>query len=290
MTARRTNFGICLLAVLSVAGAVPAEGQEPVLEEASAAQKKIGAEDRTKWTIRKKEGAIRRARGLFGFAEDTDVRAQAAIVCVAKDNTPFLSEQITGRPVWHVVFGDCKLRLKSAPPDVKDSYARTFDVFVDPRDGRLLKIVSRWPDSVPRIPSEPSAASFAEQMGRSGIERYHGFPSADPTVSFLDALDSMLQSCDNPLNVEQIVGQYVVWSRMERAPKPVWAVTLRGTRPLWHSHGPGVPAGVNATNHLRWIVDARTGQCICGGSTPQPVETGESPSEDDKSQPKTPAP
>ncbi|MFH0982111.1 MAG: hypothetical protein V2A79_11285 [Planctomycetota bacterium] len=210
------------------------------------------------------------AREFLGVSGREDLQTDAELVLLADDNTPFLSGQVIGHPVWHVVISDWKLQLKSAPPDVRDRCARTFDVFLGAQEGCLLKIVSRWPKDVPPIPPEPGPASYTDQLRRSGDEKYHGFPKEKSSIQFVDALDSVLKNAANPLAADQIVGQYVVWSQMGRDPKPVWAVTLRDTDPLWEASYPGV--SVDARNHLRCIVDAKTGEFICGGSVPQPEE------------------
>lgn len=263
ITSRHTTLGTCLLVVLTGVGVTRGAGPEPVIGPA------VRGEDPSEWAVREKDQAIAKTREILGLSGREDIPADAEIVLLAEDNTPFLSGQVIGRPVWHVVISDWKLQLKSAPPEVKDSYARTFDIFLGAEDGRLLKIVSRWPEGVPPIPPEPGPASYTDQMRRSGDEKYHGFPEEDPLINFLDALDTIFKGGRNPLRAEQIVGQYVIWSRMGRVPKPVWVITLRGTESLWESAYPG--ASVNARNHLRHIVDPRTQKWMCASSTPQPV-------------------
>ena len=255
-------FGICVVGTLTVVGVIRATGPELVITTAH-------TEDPSEWVVPHKDQAVARVREIFGLPGHEDVATEAKIVLLAEDNTPFLSGQVIGRPVWHVVISDWKLQLKSAPPDAEDSYARTFDIFLGAEDGRLLKIVSRWPEGVPTIPPEPGPASYTDQMRRSGNEKYYDFPSEAPPIKFLDALDTVLRDGGNALGAEQIVGQYVVWSRMGRDPKPVWAITLRDTQPFWEAAFPGV--GISARNHMRHIVDAQTGKWICAGSTPQPT-------------------
>lgn len=268
--------------VIAVVTALPtsvAMGQEPVIETSIRSREMAKLADRSTWALQEMDQAIAKAREILGMADHMGLPSRAEIVILAEDNTPFLSEQIIARPVWHVVISNWNLELKSAAPDVKDSYTRTFDAFVDPLNGRLLKVVSRWPEGVPRIPPEPGAGSYTKQMRRSGLERYHALPEEDPPISFLDALDGIFKGGRNPLLAEQIVGQYVIASAMERTPKPVWVITLRGNRPLWESAFPG--AGVDGRNHLRHIVDPQTGKWICASSTPQP-ERAESQENQDK--------
>jgi len=257
--------------MVTVAAALPATvamGQEPVIGTSAQSRETVELANRSNWALGDTDQAIAKARKILGIADKVALPLSAEIVALAEDNTPYLSEQIIARPVWHVVMSNWRLELKSAPPDAKDSYARTFDIFLDPLNGHLLKIVSRWPEGVARIPPEPGAASYAKQMRQSGAERYHALPEEDPPISFLDALEIMFKDGENLLSTEQIVGQYVIWSTMGRAPRPVWVITLRGTRPQWESSSPGL--AINARNHMRYIVDPKTGKWITGSSTPQP--------------------
>lgn len=261
---------VVLLTVLAALPTSVAMGQEPLIERSAQSREWAKVVDRSNWPLQEMDQAIAKAREILGIADQMVLPSRAEVVVLAEDNTPFLSEQIIARPVWHVVISNWRLELKSAPPDVKDSYARTFDIFLDPLNGHLLKVVSRWPEGVRRIAPEPGADSYTKQMRRSGEERYHALPEEDPPISFLDALDGMFKGGENSLLAEQMVGQYVTWSMMGRTPRPVWVITLRGTRPLWDSMYPG--AAISARNHMRHIVDPKTGKWVCGSSTPQPEE------------------
>ncbi|MCZ6654700.1 MAG: FG-GAP repeat protein [Planctomycetota bacterium] len=184
-----------------------------------------------------------------------------------KDNTPYLSSHIVGRELWQVEINDVKLELPSGPPGPLDAYDRTFDVLMD-GDGRLLKIESRWPDGEPLIPPEPEAQATTQQLLYSGNEIYHAFPDEPPLISFVEALDAMARDMGNPLIAKQIKGQYVLWSRLDWEPRPMWVITLRGIPPH-QVHGPGeVP--VHLRDHLRFIVDPETRRWIFATSTPQP--------------------
>lgn len=225
--------------------------------------------DRSEWILTDQTDAIDQALNILGLPVEADGRVAPEIVSLAEDNTPFLTEQILDRPLWHVVIQDWQLLLASAPAAIEDQYTRTFDAYLNPVDGRLVKIVSRWPDDVARIPPEPEASIYAEQMLRSGNETYFGFPDGNPSVTFLDALDAVIRGHGNPFAAAQIIGQYVEWSRMDQDPRPVWAITLRGIPPFAAAY-PGV--SIHARNHLRHIVDAETGEWLCASTTPQPVD------------------
>ena len=171
------------------------------------------------------------------------------------DNTPHLHSKLTDRRLWHVVVRDWRLRLPSAEGKASDRFDRVVDLYLDPDDGRLLKLRSRWPDSEPGIRPEPSADVAEDQFFRAGRERYDGFPDEEPTVKLIDALDSMYRSGYDPYEAKQILAQCVVRSTRYKEPKPVWAITLRGVHPI--RVPPGWPA--DDRYEYRVIVDARTG-------------------------------
>ncbi|MCH8881838.1 MAG: hypothetical protein IID34_18380, partial [Planctomycetes bacterium] len=132
----------------------------------------------------------------------------------------------------------------------------------------MLKIESRWPDGEPPIPPEPDAATATNQFWRSGNEVYHAFPVEPPPISFVEALDGLAKGIGNPLIAKQIKAQYVLWSKLDLEPRPMWIITLRGIPP-WEAAQPGVP--VHLRDHLRFIVDPETGRWVQALSTPQPV-------------------
>ena len=221
------------------------------------------------------EEAIRRVIEVVGVPAHLAQRASAELVTLTDDNTPFLSEQIVGRPLWQVVINNWKVELPSAASGFEDSFDRTFDVLVDAANGQILKIASRWPEGVPEISPEPPAWSAEDQMQRTGFEKYHGFPQDDPSLTFLEALDVVFrEGVGSPFSAKQITAHYVVRSHMRREPKPVWAITLRGIPPLVAAF-PGVPE--DARNHLRNIVDASTGEWISADTSPQPISSAASP-------------
>ncbi len=234
-------------------------------------QEKV-ADERRDWLLKTSKDAITQALGIFGISAAASQGVEARVIILDEDKTPFLHKQITKRPLWRISVHKYRLRLKSAATDENDLYERTFDLFLDPRDGKLLKIISRWPQGVPESAPEPRAA-FAEQCFRdSGREKYHSFPDTPPKINFLNALNAVNASgaigC-NPLIAKQIVAHYVIRSKMGREPQPVWAITLRGIAPFEAAY-PGVP--VAARDHMRHIIDARTGKWLGAGTSPQPEE------------------
>jgi hypothetical protein len=230
---------------------------------------------REAWTVRTEQQAIARAREITGLPGSSPPKFSAEVTTLAEDNTPFLHAQIEGRPIWKVVIAGWMLDLKSGGPDEHDRFARTFDVFIDPIDGKLLKAVSRWPEGVPPIAPQPSAQSAEEQMPRSDDERYHGFPDPPPLIDLVHALDIVQRDgSSSPYLAKQIIAHYVMESTRGGKPRPVWAITHWGIPPFEASY-PGVP--VDARNHMRTVVNAETGKCLFSTTTPQPEKPGPAP-------------
>lgn len=243
-------------------------------------QQKVMHEDRKDWKVRDDGEALAQARQILGLAEKAPPRLSAALVTLAEDNTPFLNEKLVGRPIWHVVAVGWRLELPSAPEGAQDRLRRTFDVFLDPKDGALLKLASRWPEGVPTIAPEPPATFAEEQMKRAGLEKYHGFLKSGPRVDFVRALDVVYkEGVGDPLAAKQIVAHCVMRSAMGQKPRAVWAITLRGIPPLKTAY-PGVP--IDARNHIRNIVDAKTGKWLSAGTSPQPQTAEESQAQDEE--------
>ena len=222
--------------------------------------------DRSTWRLKLGSEAKVRACGLMGLTVDAESRMSASLVRLTEDNTPFLSDALVGRDLWHIYLRDWSFRLKSVQEGFEDPRKTTADVYLDPISGRLLKLTTHWPEGERKMPSEVSAEVGAEQMRDSGRKCYHGFPAVDPKISLSDALDSIVRWGGDPFAARQVVARYVVWSRMGREPKPVWAVMLRGVpviKPM-----SGTPDDTLA--QYTYIVDAETGQLMLVTNTPRP--------------------
>lgn len=259
-----TAFVRVLLAFLgtlvtpSLLGGVTTEGSET---------SRPSQEDRAGWAIKDEDSARADAQRVLGGDVRGSAKMNARLVIIHDDNTPFLEKSLPSRAVWHVVFDECRVAVPFLLPGATDEYSRTFDVFLDPQNGALLKAESRWPEGVAQIPPEPGAAAVAEQMRRSGREKYHSFVPHPPPIHLSKALEGVVRGGGNPLVAKQIKAQYVMWSRGDAEPKAVWAITLRGVPPFPAAF-PGVPE--DARNHRRYIIDGETGEWLCASSVPQP--------------------
>ena len=253
--------------VAIIVGALPMRGEGSPKSTSEAQRQRAEPLDRSGWTLKQEAQANECARTFLGPAPEETLHFIASPVTLTEDNTPYLESQLIGKPLWHVVLRDFSLRLESSPRGLADKYVRTWDIYLDPVSGRLLKLRSRWPKGEAPMEREPNAELAAKQMRRAGGEIYHGFPRNAPKASFLDALDGMQRDGGNPLIAKQIVAQYVMRSTGGGDPMPVWAITLRGVPPF-RSH-PGMPQ--DARYEYRYIVDSETGKWISLSNIPRPA-------------------
>lgn len=195
--------------------------------------------------------------------------ADAKKVMIEDDQTPYLSAQINHHEFVVVALRGWSVKLPSSGVSGSASRELTFDVLVNPNTRQVVKIRSRWPEGVPPIDPEPNAAVAAEQMWRSGHEVYHGFPLDRPIVHLAEALRTVYSRGAAVDRAAQISADYVMWSRMGewQEPRPVWAITLRGIPSVRSPPG----GSREPIFFFRYIVDARTGDFLCGSNTPRPA-------------------
>ncbi len=219
--------------------------------------------------------AVDRAIKLLGAPRKLASTAEAELVILETDDTPFLHEQVVGRPLWEVVIPKWKLKFKSAK-GVEDAFERTFDVLVDPENGNVLRVASRWPQGVAGEPPDLPAQSAEDQMWATSKEKYHSFPDEAPRISFAQALEVVYgQGVGNPLVAKRITGRYVVLSGSRGEPSPVWAITLEGV----HIASPGfLGLRPRPSKRIRNNVDARTGEWLGASNFPLPITENEAPS------------
>lgn len=253
--------GLC---VMGLGGAVEQSGGRKPSEDRM---------PRRQLQLKNDRDAIDRAMEATQFAQLAGIQSSARLVSATDDNTPFLSKELIGRKVWRVEVDNVSLKLRSAVPGFKDHYLRKFVVILDAATGEVRKVVSKFHGNAPEMRPEPAPARAESQL-RASQEIYHGWPEEPPQISFLEALDAVLSGgIGSPFEAKEIIGVYVLESKMGSEPRPVWAITLRGIPPL-QGHGPGADTvPVWQRNHIRNVVDARTGKCLFATNVPQPDDS-----------------
>jgi hypothetical protein len=214
--------------------------------------------------------AIRKARAVLGLPARVQVESEANIVVLETDDTPFLSAQLIGRPIWHVVLRDVHVEIASTADGTRDRYYRIFDVYLDEGVSRVLKITSRWPEGVAPILPPPAAESATAKLKASGGEVWHGFPDNGPETTLLQALDEVQREGGGSImSTPQIIAHYVLMSRATTPePKAVWSIHLRGIPPF-ETMGPG-SVSKHLRNHMRSVVGDATGKWLFMTTSPQP--------------------
>ena len=204
--------------------------------------------------------------GLNTLTTTVDARR----VTVTDERTPFLWRRFAGQPAWRVDYGDVRLRFQSAAPGFVDRYRRTFSVYLTESTGQLISVSSRFDGHDPDL-REPASAEAAESQLRAEDEIYHDLPAREPKLTFLMALEVVLnKGIGSPFLAKEIYGNYVVHSRGQSPRRAVWVVSLRGLPPL-AAHGAAADSvPVWQRNHMRNVVDDETGANLFATNSPQP--------------------
>src|SRR5579884_650128 len=183
------------------------------------------------------EQAIARANQLTRLERNFGAPA-ATLTAVTNDVTPYLGEENARKHAWQVVYPPGRLALSGSRGAGPDAYVRTFKVVLDTASGTLLFLTSTYqgpPD--PNMLPMPSCDAATVQLVNEE-EVYNGYPSQDPRIDFIAALESIQnEGIGSPLQAKEIHAVYVLHSRMGLDPSPAWAITLRGLPPF-AAHGP----------------------------------------------------
>lgn len=215
------------------------------------------------------EDAISRA-GRLTALETLTGKITAQQITVTDDRTPFLWRQFVGQSAWQVDYVDASLKFETSMPGFVDHYKRRFTVLIDASTGQLISIVSKFNGQDTDLREQPSA-KIAEDQLRDEEEIYYGLPADDPQLTFLQALEVVLnKGIGSPFLAKEIYANYVLHSRGGSPQRAVWVVTLRGLPPF-AAHGPhGDEVPVWQRNHMRNVVDDETATNLFATNSPQP--------------------
>lgn len=197
----------------------------------------------------------------IGAAERFDTSVGPKTISLNADDTPFLHNQVRGRPMVHSIIEGVRLTPDSKNGTVR-SKALAFDVYIDADTKRLVKIVSRQPSGI-APPASHVSVEKAELMLSYIGERYEGFPDTPPRIGFVQALQAVRQEgLGDPLIAKEIVGRYVDLARIGASGitrKAVWIINLKGIAAIPSPTGRGPSA---KRNQMRHVVDAQTGKWL----------------------------
>lgn len=173
--------------------------------------------------------------------------------------------------IWEAHYDAMNLRLPSAVEGYSDSYRREFTVRTSGE--HILEVHASAQESDADLLPRLSAQDTAEQL-RENDERYAGLPEEAPQLTFLQAVDRVLaEGIGSPFQAKEIDGYYVQHARGGEEPHPVWIIELRGLPPYSVKGPPGFDSEAVPRwqrNHMRNVVDARTGRVLFANNLPQP--------------------
>ena len=110
-----------------------------------------------------KAQAIAQAGSQIGFPHYDDTKVEAAMVQLRDQSLPFLTEELAGRRTWRIEFSDSPLHEHAKKRLPKNGYVKDLVVFLSPDTHQVMKVVSRWPEGVPRIAPYPPCAEEERQ-------------------------------------------------------------------------------------------------------------------------------
>ena len=172
-----------------------------------------------------KQSAITRACEYLGVTWEKgdntidSSQVSAEIVVLDNDQTPFLHDQINGRPIWRINFKDIKLSTLMERPDPTEEYHRDFVALIDPDSGCLLKIYSPQPgkDSI----VEPFADDEENKIAMY-LEEYVGFPPSGDYMSLFEIIGDAWPPVFDELYA------YLVRVKKRDSTYTVWSITNTG--------------------------------------------------------------
>jgi len=215
--------------------------------------------------VESNEDAYKLALKYTGFEQSKDFKRPERVgdicqIITTKDTTTaFLSDEISNRTAWQVKLANISMHLKGNTPEGIILGPLDFTILIDSLTGIPLRI-----SSTPKEPIEREATSMEAESQLHG-ERYTGIPSQLPIYTVFE----ILNECKfYPAISKVIIVNYVMYSKDDSSPRPVWLIYLRGLPPM-HS-GLSKEYEYVASNR-RYIFDAITGDYIWCDNKPYPI-------------------
>lgn len=244
---------------------------------------KLSAADRDKVVVADVQAAITKAWCYVGEPASKKPDATAEKVVLGRSNAPYMWRSLEGRPVWKVRITNLVLRSQDNDPRAIESVptgttppvggmvtGRDVEVTIDATLGRLIELRVLPRSGNAATYREPDGETATRGMFNIGLETWKGLPENPPKTSFLGALESIRNQGWQTDDAKEIVAHYVEWYWMRRDEREAWSIHTRGIDPVQRNRDGQVP--VEARNHLRHIVDGKTGEWVTAGTTPQPSE------------------
>jgi hypothetical protein len=224
--------------------------------------------DRASWAISSAELAVSRALAYTGFADYADYSVQtenvsARLIDLDKSGY-FLFRDSCAQQVWQIVFRSVRLHHDAAAVDSNEVGERDYDVLIDSKSGRLLRIHSIKDETLKD--AADSLTVIEKKLRLDGQTEIIGLPNSIPEHAFAGLLTSTIADPSIP---NEIIAYSVYVLGKEDGPKRVWSIDMRGIPP---DHSPGLPSTPGFTrpklSHFRVVWDAATGKPLFGVNAP----------------------
>jgi len=190
---------------------------------------------------------------MDGFSREANFE-KSRMINIIDDKTPFLHKQINNLDVWKIAFQNITLTPDDRLHDEDAGYKRTFDVYIDPKDGKLLKIESIYSGKNVDFAPEPGIEWAEKSMIGS---RYVFQDFADPDSNYVGLFD-VLKSL-GPRNFKQLKAVLVIIPVLgQDTTQVVWFVTYRGTDPYFPKSKGADLSITEAYNYQSFIYDAKS--------------------------------
>jgi len=205
---------------------------------------------------------LSKALRILGVDKSNIIEFSTAEASLKKVNlydslTPFIADSINKKELWMIEIDSVMI----CNEDDENIHYRDFTIYLDSGEGGFIKIVSKY-GNINEKELYLTSKEKARQRLDSQREKYCGFSPIDPEINFFKALRSTI---GDPYEAKQITGMYILHSRKDKEPKPVWVIQLYGTTtPLDMRH----PDLLIKKDYFRTVVDAKTGEFIIAGNGP----------------------
>ena len=197
--------------------------------------------------------SIMGGEGLLGLKMSKDNYAVDTIV-MEDSTTPFLWQKFNDTKALKVTLRNMPVKYKrnryGEPVLIEGE--RDFDVFLDPENGKLLKIVSTKDSFYKKVEAgeirKPTSEEAEKQLASSNDKYF--YTSSDPTPDFLKALQVMP---GDPIRADQIIALFVNFER-GTSQQRAWVIETYGVESITTGHH---PMKVYQINHIRCLVDTK---------------------------------
>ncbi|MCP4704070.1 MAG: hypothetical protein GY865_05630 [candidate division Zixibacteria bacterium] len=220
--------------------------------------------------IKSTKDALTKANQYFGIGEidgySRSENVSAELVVNNDDKTPYLHRWINGNKVWKIVYLDVPYYKTLDLFSFEEEIYITFDILIDYKSGRLLKIWSRIKDTSAIVRRAPDIDVYEAKLFRN----FEGLPDVEP-YPFFEVLKQGKIDITKSIEFEAV---YILQTIRDTSTIPYWHITLHD-----FSHPVSSPSGKTgmASYTCDHTFNGKTGEHLsrqCGG---KPIKRDQKP-------------